>query len=72
MAEQEELQTIVRDLIDVMIQQSKELEQLMTHVERSTASLPYRSQLTTIHSELSALRQRVTALCHQQSMDTSA
>lgn len=63
MAELEQLAAALDDLIGVLHTQAKEIENLITHIEQTSARLTYPTQMPLIVSELSELRQRVRRLC---------
>jgi hypothetical protein len=52
----------LRDLIDAMHTQARELERLTAHVKQQTVALPYTSHLSVVASELSELQVRTKAL----------
>ena len=62
MEHQENLQTILTDLIGVMHVQAKELEKLVEHVQQVAGRLDYQHQFSVIASELSELRVRAQQL----------
>ena len=62
MAGKEQLEEIVKDLIEVLQLQARELEKLIAHVEQVTARLPETNELSVVRSELAALQVRMQNL----------
>jgi hypothetical protein len=62
MADKEQLEAIVADLIEVLQLQAKELEKLVAHVEQVTTRLAEANELSVVRSELAGLRVRARKL----------
>jgi hypothetical protein len=62
MADLEQLEGVVEDLIEVLHHQARELEQLAARVEQVTTRLPEAGRLAVVASELSGLRLRMKKL----------
>lgn len=58
----DQLHDIVKDLIEVLHLQAKELERLVTHVEQVTSHLPQPPEFSVVASGLSALHRRIEKL----------
>lgn len=65
MADQE-LRDVVRDLIEVLHDQSKQIETLAIHIQQVAGRLPDQQQLSVVTSELSELRLRIKKLNPQK------
>jgi hypothetical protein len=62
MADPEQLQAFLADLVEVLHLQAKELEKLVTHVEQQTTRMVEPSQFSVVASELSELHHRIKQL----------
>jgi hypothetical protein len=62
MSKSEQLRAIVEELIDVVHDQTRELEKLIGYVERLTGHLGYENQFSVISSRLSDLHLRAKKL----------
>ena len=62
MAEREQLEAIVTDLIEILHQQARVLEKMASHIEQVTTRLPEAGELSAVRSGLTALELRVKKL----------
>lgn len=62
MTQGDELRGILKDVVEVMQLEVKELEKLVKHVEQVTVRLPEPHQFSVVASELSALHVRLKQL----------
>lgn len=54
-----ELQEIVRELIDLMRLETREVEKLVVHLEQFAGKLPEEHQFSSLTAQLTALRTRL-------------
>lgn len=54
-----DLQDVVRELIDLMRAEARELEKLVVHVEQFAGKLPEEHQFASLASQLTALKARL-------------
>ncbi len=62
MADNEQLETILADLLDVLYLQAKGMEKLFARVEQVTPCLPEVNEVSVVRSELAALQVRMRKL----------